>query len=78
MANRGRWFVMDVGDVDQDGDDDILLGSFYRSAHPKYAKLMEYWRQPGTGVMLLENTVKWIHVSIGWCKGGDAKGKLVA
>lgn len=58
MANRGRWFVMDVGDLDQDGDEDILLGSFYRSAHPKYAKLMEYWRQPGTGVMLLENTVK--------------------
>ena len=29
MANRGRWLLIDAGDVDQDGDDDILLGSFY-------------------------------------------------
>jgi len=58
MANRGRWLLVSAGDVDQDGDDDILLGSFYRSVDPKYAKLMEYWRKPGAGIMLLENTLK--------------------
>ena len=58
MANRGRWLLIDAGDIDQDGDDDILLGSFYRSADPKYAKLMDFWRKPGSGIMLLENTLK--------------------
>ncbi len=33
-------------------------GSFYRSVDPKYAKLMAYWRKPGAGIMLLENTLK--------------------
>ncbi len=58
MANRGRWFLIEAGDVDQDSDEDILLGSFYRSADPKYAKLMEFWRKSGSSVMLLENTLK--------------------
>ncbi len=58
MANRGRWILIDAGDVDQDGDDDILLGSFYRSSDPKYAKLMDFWRKTGAGIMLLENTLK--------------------
>ncbi len=58
MANRGRWLLISADDIDQDGDEDILLGSFYRVAPPKYAKLMEYWRKPGSGIMLLENTLK--------------------
>jgi FG-GAP-like repeat len=29
-ASRGKWMVMDVGDIDNDGDKDIVLGSFLR------------------------------------------------
>ena len=58
MANRGRWLRLEAGDVDQDGDDDLLLGSFFRPADAKYTKLMDFWRKPGAGVMLLENTMK--------------------
>jgi len=37
---------------------DILLGSFFRPTDVKYTKLMDYWRKPGAGIMLLENTRK--------------------
>lgn len=57
-AGRGRWLTMDAGDVDQDGDEDILLGSFFRPTGPDHANLMERWRKPGTGVVLLRNTLK--------------------
>jgi FG-GAP-like repeat len=29
-ANQGKWMVMDVGDMDKDGDFDIILGSFLK------------------------------------------------
>ena len=57
-ANRGRWLRMVTGDVDQDGDDDLLLGSFFRPTTPDYADLMNYWRKPGAGIMLLENRLR--------------------
>lgn len=54
-AGRGRWLVMDAGDVDQDGDLDLLLGSFFRPTGPAHADLMTQWRQPGAGLLLLRN-----------------------
>lgn len=57
-ANRGRWLRMATGDVDQDGDDDLLLGSFFRPTTPDHADLMNHWRKPGAGIMLLENRLK--------------------
>lgn len=57
-ANRGRWLRITTGDVDQDGDDDLLLGSFFRPTTPDHADLMNYWRKPGAGIMLLENRLK--------------------
>ncbi|GAB3499289.1 hypothetical protein GCM10027341_22290 [Spirosoma knui] len=58
MADRGRWLRLEAGDVDQDGDEDILLGSFFRALNPKYMDLMVQWRKPGAGIMLLENKLK--------------------
>ena len=58
MANRGRWLRLEAGDIDQDGDDDILLGSFFRPTDARYSKLMDYWRKPGAGIMLLENGLR--------------------
>lgn len=57
-ANRGRWLTMTAGDVDGDGDDDILLGSFFRPAGSEHADLMRQWSQPGAGVWLLRNTLR--------------------
>ncbi|RYC71196.1 FG-GAP repeat domain-containing protein [Spirosoma sordidisoli] len=57
-ANRGRWLRLAAGDVDQDGDDDILLGSFFRPTGPGHTDLMDYWRRPGSGIMLLENKLR--------------------
>lgn len=55
LASRGRWLLITAADVDQDGDDDLLLGSFFRPVRPEHARLMEYWRKPGAGIMLLRN-----------------------
>ncbi|QJW88846.1 VCBS repeat-containing protein [Spirosoma taeanense] len=56
-ADQGRWLTMDAGDIDQDGDDDILLGSFFRPTSPQYADLMNQWRKPGAGILVLKNTL---------------------
>jgi hypothetical protein len=37
--DEGRWLTMDAGDVDQDGDEDIVIGSLYlpQEAHQSKA-----------------------------------------
>ncbi len=52
---RGHWLTMDAGDVDQDGDEDLLLGSFALSSTPVPADLKARWWQEQKGVLLLEN-----------------------
>ena len=56
--NRGRWLTMDAADVDQDGDLDILLGSFYLAITPTPKALLERWKRENKGVVVLENTLK--------------------
>lgn len=50
----GRWLVMDVGDVDSDGDMDIALGSLVFEA-PGYDQYVEAWIQNGIPFVILEN-----------------------
>lgn len=55
----GRWLTLDSGDVDQDGDTDLLLGSFSAlqlgtSYVPK--KMANWWTKKGPAVVVLENT----------------------
>ena len=57
-ANRGRWLRMTAADIDRDGDDDLLLGSFFRPTSPDHTDLMAWWRKPGAGITLLENQLK--------------------
>lgn len=56
-AARGRWLVMDAGDLDGDGDDDLLLGSFYRgpTTTPIPAERLKDWETSRLSVMVLRN-----------------------
>jgi hypothetical protein len=54
-AKMGRWLTMDVGDVDDDSDLDIVLGSFIFSTTPVPDFYRQLWNEKGTEVLLLIN-----------------------
>jgi hypothetical protein len=56
-ANAGRWMVMDAGDFDGDGDEELALGSFVRgpTTMPVPQGMRDSWRTNGAAVLLLEN-----------------------
>ncbi|MEL6191619.1 MAG: VCBS repeat-containing protein [Bacteroidota bacterium] len=54
-AGDGRWMVMDAGDVDQDGDEDIVLGSFTLNSDQISPELMKKWQRENKKVLILEN-----------------------
>jgi len=51
----GRWIVMDVGDVDGDGDPDIVLGSYIRGPTQVPDFLSKTWEKQGPSLMILKN-----------------------
>lgn len=53
----GRWMVMDAGDLDGDGDEDLALGSFVRgpTTMPVPMEMRDSWRTNGAAILLLEN-----------------------
>lgn len=58
-ATDGRWIVMDVGDIDGDGDLDLALGSFvYFLAKGDTTGLGQQWLTQGPSVVVLENMVR--------------------
>ena len=58
-ASKGRWMVMDAGDMDGDGDIDIALGSNVQFfAQGDTTGLSKKWLTQSPSVIILENTVK--------------------
>ena len=57
-SNYGRWLLMDAGDVDGDGDEDIILSSFLYSFTPVPIEKIDLWREKGIDIMILENILK--------------------
>lgn len=56
-VNDGRWVVMDSGDMDQDGDQDLILGSLAFEVVPK-SNYVQQWIEKGIPYIILENTTR--------------------
>ncbi|HEA21417.1 hypothetical protein LCGC14_1010290 [marine sediment metagenome] len=53
----GRWFLMDAGDVDSDGDEDIVLTCFTYSFTPLPEDLSTEWRESDVDMVILKNSL---------------------
>ena len=53
---EGRWFLLTSGDLDSDGDEDVVVSSFTYAFTPVPEKLKAYWDQNNTDLLILENT----------------------
>ena len=54
-ALNGRWLVMDAGDVDNDGDQDILLGNAIMGMGRVPDFMMKRWNVASSSILVLEN-----------------------
>jgi hypothetical protein len=59
-STNGRWMVMDANDMDSDGDDDLILGSFvFFQAKGDTTGLGEKWLSGNSpSIVVLENTIR--------------------
>lgn len=56
-VRSGRWLTMDTGDMDLDGDLDLILGSFAQEIQPAVG-LYAQWIEKGIPFIVLENQLK--------------------
>lgn len=56
-SNLGRWFLLDSGDVDSDGDIDIVLSSFTYTFTPVPDNLYDTWNNSDIDIIILKNNL---------------------
>lgn len=56
-ANLSRRFLIDTGDVDLDGDTDIILSAFTYVFVPVPPDFTAAWGKNNADIMVLENTL---------------------
>ena len=54
----GRWISLEAGDLDGDGDEDLVLGSLIEMPTAVPEKLKGLWREKGPSVLILRNQSK--------------------
>ncbi|MDA8595173.1 VCBS repeat-containing protein [Flavobacteriaceae bacterium] len=57
-VSLGRWFLMDKGDIDQDGDLDLMISSFSYVFSPIPQKFQKAWQESGVDMLVLENKLR--------------------
>lgn len=57
--SMARWFLMDTSDIDNDGDEDIVLSSLTLGFTPVPKVLTERWKNNNVDIMVLENVLYW-------------------
>lgn len=57
-ARLGRWMVLDAGDIDGDGDEDIVLGAFNVKSDDCSQETYDQWQRDDAPILILENGVK--------------------
>ncbi|MGV3589089.1 MAG: FG-GAP-like repeat-containing protein [Adhaeribacter sp.] len=55
QSQLGHWFTLETADYDQDGDEDIVLGSFTNSLSPVPPGIRQNWLTNGPGILVLQN-----------------------
>jgi hypothetical protein len=54
----GRWLTMDAGDIDRDGDDDIVLGSLVEMKGGIPVEVTKRWDESSPSILILKNTLR--------------------